>query len=155
MRSSEFGPTLLRIALGIMWIAHALLKLWVFTLPGTVKFFESVGLPGWAAYPVFLAELVGGVAMVLGFYARYVALGLMPIMLGAVFVHLPNGWVFSKQGGGWEYPAFLSVMLVVQSMLGDGRFALAGAGRDFRDIVHAHDRDQSSPNEMAPGWRRP
>lgn len=127
MRQSEFAATVLRIALGTMWISHALLKLWVFTLPGTVKFFESVGLPGWAAYPVFAAELAGGAAMVLGLYARHVALGLLPIMLVATFVHVPNGWVFTNQGGGWEYPAFLSIALVVQALLGDGKAAMAGS----------------------------
>jgi putative oxidoreductase len=45
MRSSAFGITLLRMALGVMWIAHALLKLLVFTLPGTAQFFASVGFP--------------------------------------------------------------------------------------------------------------
>jgi putative oxidoreductase len=127
MRQTEFAATVLRIALGTMWISHALLKLWVFTLPGTVKFFESVGLPGWAAYPVFAAELAGGAAMVLGLYARHVALGLLPIMLVATFVHVPNGWVFTSQGGGWEYPAFLSIALVVQALLGDGKAAMAGS----------------------------
>ncbi len=155
MRSSEIGATVLRIALGVMWIAHALLKLWVFTLPGTAKFFESVGLPGWAAYPVFAAELFGGLAMVLGIYARHVALGLLPVMLVATFVHVPNGWVFTSQGGGWEYPAFLSVALVVQALLGDGKAWLATSRHDFRDILHAHDHEKRSSNDVAPGWRRP
>jgi putative oxidoreductase len=115
------GPTILRLALGSMWISHALLKLLVFTLPGTAHFFEGVGLPGWLAYPVFAAELLGGLAMVFGFYARHVALALLPILLGATFVHLPNGWVFSNQGGGWEYPAFLCIASIVQWLLGDGK----------------------------------
>jgi len=115
------GPTILRLALGSMWISHALLKLLVFTLPGTAHFFEGVGLPGWLAYPVFAAELLGGLALVFGFYARHVALGLLPILLGATFVHLPNGWVFSNQGGGWEYPAFLCIASIVQWLLGDGK----------------------------------
>jgi putative oxidoreductase len=67
---SQHGVTLLRLSLGTMWIAHALLKWWVFTLPGTAQFFASVGFPGWMAYPVFAAELLGGMALVLGIYAR-------------------------------------------------------------------------------------
>ena len=39
-------------------------------------------------------------------------------------VHGRNGWMFSNKGGGWEYPAFWTVALIVQSLLGDGPFAL-------------------------------
>ena len=122
--SSELGATLLRISLGVMWIAHALLKWWVFTLPGTAQYFVSVGLPGWLAYPVFATELLGGLALVLGLYARQVALLLTPILLGAAWVHAPNGWVFTAPGGGWEYPVFLAAMSVVLWLSGDGAGAL-------------------------------
>lgn len=120
---AELGATLLRVALGSMWIAHALLKLLVFTLPGTAQFFASVGYPGVLAYPVFAAELVGGVAMVAGVYARQVALLLVPVLLAAAKVHLANGWAFTAPGGGWEYPVFLAVASVVQWLVGDGAFA--------------------------------
>ncbi|HVK32852.1 MAG TPA: DoxX family protein [Burkholderiaceae bacterium] len=122
--AAELGATLLRVALGSMWIAHALLKLLVYTLPGTAQFFDSVGYPGALAYPVFAAELLGGIALVAGVYARQVALLLLPVMLAAARVHLPNGWVFTAPGGGWEYPLFLAVALVAQWLLGDGAFAL-------------------------------
>jgi putative oxidoreductase len=115
---------LLRFGLGLMWIAHSLLKLFVFTLPGTAKFFESVGLPGVLAYPIFAAELIGGFAILLGVYGRQASLLLMPILLGAALVHLPNGWVHTSNGGGWEYPIFLAIASVVHWLLGDGRFSL-------------------------------
>lgn len=123
-RSSPYGITLLRVSLGVMWIAHALLKWWVFTLPGTANFFDSVGLPGVLAYPVFALELIGGLALVMGVYARQVALALVPIMLGAAWVHHANGWVFSSPGGGWEYPVFLTVASVALWLAGDGAWAL-------------------------------
>ena len=47
---------LLRVSLGTMFIAHALLKYFVFTLPGTAQFFESLGLPGALGYATFAAE---------------------------------------------------------------------------------------------------
>ena len=121
---NDYGVTLLRVSLGLMWIAHALLKLLVFTLPGTAQFFDSVGYPGWLAYPVFVAELVGGAMLVLGIYARQVSLILVPVMLGAAWVHLPNGWLFTAKNGGWEYPVFLAVASVAQWSIGDGAFAL-------------------------------
>jgi len=121
------GVALLRVALGAMWIAHALLKYFVFTLPGTAQFFTSVGYPGFLAYPVFAAELVGGVLLVCGVYARQVALALLPIMLAAAWVHVPNGWVFTAPNGGWEYPAFLAVASLALWLMGDGAFALRRA----------------------------
>jgi putative oxidoreductase len=120
----HLGATLLRVALGSMWIAHALLKLLVFTLPGTAQYFASIGLPGMLAYPVFAAELLGGLALLLGVYARQAALALLPIMVAAAWVHVPNGWVHTSPNGGWEYPAFLVVASLVLWLVGDGAWAL-------------------------------
>lgn len=127
--SVKYGATLLRVTLGVMWIAHALLKLLVFTLPGTARFFESVGFPGVLAYPVFAAELIGGLALVLGVYARQVSLALVPVMLAAASVHVGNGWVFTNSGGGWEYPVFLAMASVALWLLGDGALALRSSER--------------------------
>lgn len=114
------GITILRVSLGTMWTAHALLKLFVFTLPGTAKFFASVGFPESLAYPVFAAELLGGCALLLGIYARQAALMLVPIMTAAAWVHVPNGWIHTSPGGGWEYPAFLIAASISLWLLGDG-----------------------------------
>lgn len=121
------GALLLRVSLGSMWIAHALLKLLVFTLPGTAQFFVSVGLPGWAAWPVFTAELLGGTALLLGWHGARVSLLLLPVLLGAAWTHWPNGWVFTSPNGGWEYPVFLATASVVHALVGDGAFALRRA----------------------------
>jgi putative oxidoreductase len=126
--AADLGITLLRVSLGEMWVSHALLKLLVFTLPGTAQFFDSVGFPGWLAYPVFAAELIGGLMLVLGVYARQVSLALLPVMLAAASVHIGNGWVFTSAGGGWEYPAFLAVASVVLWLVGDGAWALRRGG---------------------------
>jgi len=123
-QNTQYSALILRLSLGIMLIAHGLLKVIVFTVPGAVEFFSSVGFPGWMAYIVIAAEIGGGVLMLGGVFTRWVALGLLPIMLGAVSVHLHNGWVFSAPNGGWEYPAFLTVALIVQALLGPGAFAL-------------------------------
>lgn len=127
--SATYGVLLLRVALGVMWIAHALLKLLVFTLPGTAQYFQSVGFPGFLAYPVFAAELAGGVALILGIYARQIALLLVPVMACAASVHLRNGWVHTSPGGGWEYPVFLIIASVAVWLLGDGALALHRSAR--------------------------
>lgn len=122
---TDYGTALLRISLGIIFIAHSLyLKLVVFTLPGTTGFFESIGLPAFLAYVTFAAESIGGIALVLGFYARWAALSLIPIALGATWAHSSAGWVFSNAGGGWEYPLFLAVASAVIALQGNGRLAL-------------------------------
>jgi putative oxidoreductase len=127
VRTAPYAAFALRVSLGVMFIAHALLKYFVFTLPGTVKFFESLGLPGPLAYLTFAAELLGGIALVLGIGTRWVATALVPILLGALWAHAGNGWVFNAANGGWEYPAFLAVAAVVQALLGDGALALGNA----------------------------
>lgn len=122
----QFAALLLRIALGAMFIAHSvLLKFYVFTLPGTAKFFEGIGLPGWLAYAVFFAEAIGGVLLILGVQARWVALLLFPILAGATWAHWGNGWMFGYANGGWEYPLYLSLLSIVQVLLGDGALALS------------------------------
>jgi putative oxidoreductase len=120
----DYAALVLRIGLGTMFIAHGLLKVLVFTLPGTVGFFESVGFPGWTAYVVAYAEIGGGVLLLAGFAVRTVSLALIPVLLGATFVHLGNGWVFNNANGGWEYPAFLTLAAIVQALLGPGKYAV-------------------------------
>jgi len=122
---TEFATFLLRVALGAMFIAHSLLlKLFIFTLPGTSKFFVSIGLPAWFSYVVFVLEAVGGIMLILGIQARWVALTLAPILAGATWAHWGNGWMFGYQNGGWEYPLYLTLLAIVQFMLGDGCLAL-------------------------------
>jgi putative oxidoreductase len=124
-RTAPYAALVLRVTLGVMFIAHSLiLKYFTFTLPGTAQFFESLGLPAALAYLTFWAELVGGVLLLAGVATRWVALALIPILAGAAWVHLGNGWVFSAANGGWEYPVFLIAASLVQALLGDGKFAL-------------------------------
>ena len=122
-RNADYAALVLRVALGVMFIAHAGLKYFVFTLPGTAQFFASLGLPGVLGYVTFAAELVGGILLIAGIRTRAVALALVPVLIGATWAHAGNGWVFNAPNGGWEYPAFWTVALVVQAFLGDGAFA--------------------------------
>jgi putative oxidoreductase len=126
-QQTELAAFVLRVGLGIMYLAHSvLLKLMTFTLAGTAAFFVSVGLPDWLAYVTFAAEAVGGVLLILGVQSRWISLALMPALVGAIiWVHAANGWVFTASGGGWEYPAFLILASAVQVLLGDGSYALS------------------------------
>ena len=135
----SYGATVTRVGLGLVLIAHGVyLKLVVFGLPGTAQFFDSIGLPAALAYIVFAVEAVAGVALVIGWQSRIAALAVVPILLGATWAHWSAGWLFTNSGGGWEYPALLSVLAVAQVLLGDG--ALAFANR--RNVISAgrHER---------------
>ena len=123
--NADLAATILRVSMGVLFLAHAGLKLFIFTPAGTAGYFASLGLPGPLAYLVIAAELLGGIALILGVYSRWVSLALVPILLGSIYVpHGAAGFFFSNEGGGWEFPAFWAVTLVVQALLGDGAFAL-------------------------------
>ena len=122
--SAAYAALVLRVSLGLMFIAHALLKIMVFTPAGTVGFFASLGVPGWFAYPVMGAELIGGILLVAGIQTRVVALALVPVLIGSiVLVHGANGWLYTNENGGWEYSAFLIMASFAQALLGDGAFS--------------------------------
>ncbi len=123
-QSHNYGALVARLAFGGMLVSHGLLKLTVFTMPGTVAFFESQGFPAVMAYLTVFGEIVGGTAILIGLYTRLASLLSIPILLGATFVHAGNGWVFSNTGGGWEYPVFLAVIAVSVALQGGGPFAI-------------------------------
>ena len=123
--TAPYAALLLRVSLGVLFLAHVGLKLFVFTVPGFVGYMGSLGLPAVLAYVVIALELLGGLALILGVYAPWVALPLAVEMLGTiVFAHGRNGWLFMNKGGGWEFPAFWAVALIVLYLLGDGAMAL-------------------------------
>ena len=124
-RTAPYAALILRITLGILFLAHAGLKVFVFTPAGAAQFFGSLGLPPALAYLTIVVEAVGGLALILGFYTRWVSLALIPVLLGAIaFVHGPAGFFFNNPNGGWEYLAFWIAALVAQALLGDGALAL-------------------------------
>lgn len=131
-RLAPYGALGLRVALGLMFIAHAYLKLVIFTPAGFTGFLGQVGLPGFLAWPIILAELIGGIAILVGFYGRYVSLALIPILLGALAVHAGNGWVFNAPNGGWEYPAFLALTAFAHALIGDGALALKSGSSQWQ-----------------------
>lgn len=138
-RLQDYGATLLRISLGVIFLAHsAYLKVFVFTIPGTVGFFESLGLPAISAYTVLLAEIAGGLMLFLGVRVREVAATLAVVSLGATWVHSGAGWLFTNSGGGWEYPLFLTVACLAQGLLGPGALRLRVSERRVSRAIQAH-----------------
>ena len=124
-RTAPYAAFILRISLGVLFLAHFGLKFFVFTPAGTAQFFQSLGLPGALAYLTMAAEFVGAIALILGVYTRIVAIALIPILLGAIVtVHWSAGFFFTNANGGWEFPAFWIIGLLALALVGDGAFAL-------------------------------
>ncbi len=124
-RTAPYAALLLRVSLGSLLLAHGLvLKVLTFGVAGTAGYFQSIGYPAFFAYLVILGEIGGGLALILGLWTRIISLLLLPILIGATVQHIGNGWLFSAAGGGWEFPAFWAMMLIVQALLGDGAYAV-------------------------------
>ena len=123
-RTAPYAALILRVSIGVLLLAHGLLlKVFTFGIPGTVGFFESIGYPGFFAYLVIIGEIGGGITLILGVWTRAISLLLVPILIGATLQHAGNGWLFSAANGGWEFPAFWTMTLLVQALLGDGAWA--------------------------------
>jgi putative oxidoreductase len=121
---ADVAALVLRVMSGVAFLAHGWMKVSLFTIPGTVAFFEGLGLPGVFAYLTILGELGGGLALILGVGVRAVSIPLLAILLGSVWAHSGFGWTFSNEGGGWEFPMFWSVVQGVILLLGAGAYAL-------------------------------
>ncbi|WP_111431772.1 DoxX family protein [Rhodobacteraceae bacterium DSL-40] len=129
-RTASYGIFLLRLTTGALFVTHGLTKLLVFTPGGTMGFFESLGLPGWLGIATMLFEIFGGVALVLGVWARLVSALAVPVLLGAALTaHVPNGFGWANTGGGWEYPMMWAAVQAALALLGEGSYALRPFGR--------------------------
>jgi putative oxidoreductase len=127
----DYGAFLLRLTMGGLFLVHAGVKLFVFTPAGTAAYFASLGLPAALAYLTIALEGLGGLALILGLWTRYLAPVLALLLVGTIVtVHGANGFSFAAAGGGWEYPAFWAVALVVLTLTGPGAFALGHTRTD-------------------------
>ena len=131
---SDYAALLLRVSMGTLFVLHGfVLKVLTFTPAGTAAFFESIGYPGFLGYVVIAAEIAGGLALIAGIQVRLVSLAFVPIMIGATLQHTPNGWTFSNPGGGYEFPAFWTILLFVQALVGNGALAADSLLRSRQD----------------------
>jgi putative oxidoreductase len=119
------ATALLRVSLGILFLAHGFyMKILGFGFAGTMGYFGSIGYPTVFGVIVPVAETLAGIALILGVWTRAVSLLTLPILIGAALQHSGQGWVFSNAGGGWEFPVFWILVMLVQAGLGAGAYAL-------------------------------
>jgi putative oxidoreductase len=120
---TSYGLFVLRVAIGIDWIVHAFLK----TYRG-MNTHEALlaknGITPLLAWPTFSLEVIGGVAILLGWYTRQWAAFLLIFLAVVVWIKWPVGWIYSNTGGGWEYPLFWLMAQLTLVLAGGGAFAL-------------------------------
>jgi len=123
---ADLGKLILRVGLGIVFIAHGQLKVFTFGLAHASEVFIGHGIPGWFAGPTAFVEIVGGTMLILGLKARIVSPLLFCVGFGAGWVHIGNGWNYtSPPNGGWEYGMFLAVASAAVFCLDSGSLTLS------------------------------
>jgi putative oxidoreductase len=131
---TSYGPTVLRLFLGVTFVMHAYLALFIFTPTGAAAYNAAKGvpLPAVAAWFTILAHGLGGLMMILGLWTRWAALANLVVILGAlIFVHLYQGFFIKAvlvdgqpQPAGYEYVLMLVGATIAQVLLGGGALAL-------------------------------
>lgn len=112
MKNKEIGKVILRVILGLTFFIHGLSK-FQGGISNTVGYFDSLGIPGFLAYPVAAIELIGGIAVILGISSKVIGLLFALIMLGAIFTaKLSLGFLGDGQMAGYELEVLLLAMSI-------------------------------------------
>ena len=132
--NDKFSYWVPRVILGCVMFPHGAQKLfgWFggFGFTNTMTYFtQTAGLPWIIAFLVVIGESLGSLGLILGFFTRLSALGLICIMVGAIItVHIPNGFFmnwFGKQAGeGFEYHLLVIGMSIQLLISGGGKYSV-------------------------------
>lgn len=132
--TNQWGPLILRLALGIMILPHGAQKLfgWFggYGFSGTMEFFtQSMGIPYPFALAAILAEFFGGIALILGITTRIAAAAVGgTLFVGALMVHIQHGffmnWSGSQGGEGIEFHLLTTAISAVLVLYGSGKWGL-------------------------------
>jgi putative oxidoreductase len=134
-KSVEAGLLIVRMVLGITFLVHGVLK-FQDGISNIAGWFESIDLPGFAAYGIASIELVGGIAMILGLGTRIVAGLFAFIMIGAIIkVKLDVGFAGNGQMAGYELDLTLLAISILLGLSGSRLLALERLfGRTGTDV---------------------
>ena len=124
-QTEDMGKLVLRLTLGILLIMHGVAKI-LGGVGGISGMVQSVGLPGFFAYGVYIGEVLAPLLVILGLYARVGALIIVANMLAAIYLaHLGDLFLLG-QGGGWklELQGFFLFTALAVALIGPGRFSV-------------------------------
>ncbi|MFC0560750.1 DoxX family protein [Halalkalibacter alkalisediminis] len=129
----EVGSLLLRVMLGMVFLAHGAAK-FQGGIENIVGWFDSIGLPGFLAYVVAILELVGGIALILGVGTRIVSALLALLLVGAILkVQLAAGFI-----GGYAYDLVLLVISVHLFLNGSKLYSVGHLLFKGEEVQHSY-----------------
>jgi putative oxidoreductase len=146
---APYGIFLLRVAIGVDWIVHAFLKTYrgMYTHEALLA---KNGITPLLAWPTFSLEVIGGVAILLGWYTRQWAAFLLIFLSVVIWIKWPVGWLYSNTGGGWEYPLLWLLAQAALMLAGSGAFGC----RPFQDSNQRWTNQrgcyEANPGELLP-----
>jgi putative oxidoreductase len=120
----EWGTTILRVVVGLVFLMHGYQKLFVWGIGGVTQSFSGMGIPAPAVGAVLAttAEALGGLLLLLGLFTRWAAIPIAFTMVVAILTaHLHGGFFAPK---GFEYPLTLLGASAALVFLGSGKLAL-------------------------------
>ena len=110
----------LRASIGVIFIVHSLKKF----DPSWQEWLISIGIPPEMQLPIALAELIGGILLVVGVLTRITGAVFAVILLGAIFhIRWDNGFFVSK--GGWEWDLVMLTVVLAIIAAGPGRISIS------------------------------
>ena len=134
--NDKFSYWVPRVILGCVMFPHGAQKLfgWFggFGFTNTMTYFtQTAGLPWIIAFLIIMGESLGSLGLIVGFFTRLSALGLILIMVGAITtVHIPNGffmnWIGKQAGEGFEYHLLVIGMSIPLLISGGGKYSVDG-----------------------------
>ena len=122
---ATLGMTLLRVITGFIFVAHGWQKYAEYTLAGTQASFAKMGIPlaNIAAPAIATLELVGGLALIIGFLTKPIAALLTLDMFGALVLVHGSAGIFVANNG-YELVLILAAAALTLALVGPGRISV-------------------------------
>lgn len=121
---AQIALGLIRVVAGIIFMAHGYQKFFIMGIDGVTGFFTQVGapLPGISAIVVGTLELAGGAALLVGLFARFVAIPLaIDMSMAIILLHSKHGFFVPM---GIEFVTLLLASAIAIAIGGAGAFSV-------------------------------